>query len=85
MGERRDKKGMNGVEETRERRFVGFPKLLHHQSTLQSFKKGQLHLFLQLFIDTHTNSCTYSPTHHILYVLCAHHYGQMHSLQGLCR
>lgn len=64
-------------EEMGECCFVGFPRLLHHQSTLQSFKEGQLRFVVsQLFIDTlkhlytcaqiHTFSLTTTNIIHIL-------------------
>lgn len=36
--------------------FVGFPKLLRHQSTLQSFKEGQLRFFTAFYRPTHTHT-----------------------------
>lgn len=64
-------------EEMGECCFVGFPRLLHHQSTLQPFKDGQLRFVVsQLFIDTlkhlytcaqiHTFSLTTTNIIHIL-------------------
>ncbi len=60
---RKKKTGMKRVEEMGECCFAGSPKLLRHQSALQSFKEGQLRFFAAFYRPTHTHTHILAYTH----------------------